>query len=147
VTAREVPLAEAAEALGLTTETLRQRLKRGKTLCGTKRPDGWYVLLDHTQLAGRPVAQPAATSHDPLPPAVNGHNQSQPDAVSSQLVDTLQAEVADLRQANSELRRQLAAALHQRVLPAPESTRVDPETVSPDTGSRLWWAALLWWSR
>jgi hypothetical protein len=62
VTAREVPLAEAAETLGLTTETLRQRLKRGKTLCGTKRPDGWYVLLDHTQLAGRPV-----TTHHPRP--------------------------------------------------------------------------------
>lgn len=151
MTVREVPLAEAAERLGLTTEALRQRLKRGKTLRGTKRPDGWYVQLDQSQLAGRPVT----TSSDQPPPTVNGHDQSQPDAatdpdrtrldaVTSQLVDVLAAEVADLRQANSELRRLLALALQTRALPAPRDEPIPTDGVV----SRPWWARWrAWWRR
>ena len=63
--------------------------------------------------------------------------------------DQLEATVADLRgrlnaqeQAEAELRRLLALALQTRVLPEPRD-----ETVSRDTISRPWWAALLWWWR
>ena len=63
--------------------------------------------------------------------------------MTSQLVDTLAAEVVDLRQANSELRRLLAAALQQRALPAP---RESPEEMSQAaTFSHPWWARWRWW--
>src|SRR5262245_48738837 len=100
---REVPLVEAAALLGMTPEAVRQRVKRGKTLRGTRRPDGWYVAVDQSRL----IVTDHATDHDQSRSAVNGHDQSQsatatnhdqssPD-LSAQLIATMDATIIDLR--------------------------------------------------
>jgi hypothetical protein len=63
-----LPLAEAAQQLGLTTEALRKRINRG-TIVGRKRRGQWYVELD-TVPSGRPdvggqTAGQAATDQEP----------------------------------------------------------------------------------
>ena len=75
---REVPLVEAAALLGMTTVAVRQRVKRGKTLRGTRRPDGWHVV-DQPRL----VTQSAATDRDQSRSAMNGHDQSQSAAATN----------------------------------------------------------------
>jgi hypothetical protein len=161
MTGREVPLGEAADLLGLTTEALRQRLKRGKSLRGVKRAGEWYVLLDQSQLDGQPVA----SSHDQSQPVMNGHDQTRLDA----------GEVAALREAlaagrdetiylRGELQRQLerhaeeTAAWQERLREAhllaaqrpalPAAAETPTETPRNDcAGSaespRSWWAR--WW--
>src|SRR5438445_12175484 len=118
MTTREVPLVEAAAILGMTPEAVRQRVKRGKTLRGTRRPDGWYVDVDQSRL----VTQSAATDHEQSRSAMNGHEQSQSTAATdhdqsrpdttAQLVAMMDATIVDLRrqlavreQAEAELRR------------------------------------------
>src|SRR4051794_24007934 len=151
---RVVPLVEAAALLGMTPEAVRQRVKRGKTLRGTRRPDGWYVAVDQSRL----VTTDHATNHDQSRPTVYGHDRSQsatatnhdqspPDA-TAQLIAMMDATIIDLRrqltvreQAEAELRRLVAAALQQRALPAPREESALPG--SSDAPRPPWWAR--WW--
>lgn len=55
--------------------------------------------------------------------------------LSRELIDVLRAEVEDLRQANSELRRLLAVALSSRALPEPRGTGDHTSPPLP----RPWW--------
>lgn len=54
-----VPLAEAAQRLGLSTEAVRKRLERG-TLSGVKRGRAWYVLMPDEPSGHRPDERPDA---------------------------------------------------------------------------------------
>jgi hypothetical protein len=78
-------LAAAAVRLGLTVETVRKRLQRGK-IKGFKRPDGtWRVTLDRVDNEQDSPGQPAGQEQDKLAQA------------RDDLVDQLRSENAFLR--------------------------------------------------
>jgi hypothetical protein len=135
-------LAEAATTLGVSVETIRRRVKRGQ-------------LASHHDAAGHlwihlpdPARQPSVNGQAP---ASQGASHRLPDdsQPSRELVDTLQATVAEQR-VELEARRREVQELHvllQRAqmlaLPAPSSA----ETLESLERSRPWWTALLWWWR
>src|SRR5215211_5142282 len=96
---REVPLAEAATLLGLTPEAVRLRLRRGKTLRGTRRADGWYVALP-SDLDATVRDRPAATNGDHAQPYTSTDDWSRPNAATdhdqSQPIATDQASAAEI---------------------------------------------------
>jgi len=125
---RELPLAEAADELGLTSEALRMRWRRGKAR-GRRDDAGkvWIVLGPNKpeQPTGR---RPNA-------------DRSKPEQ-SNELVEVLKGQVSDLQkrldaaeQAQSEMRRLLLSSQQQLAemtkrlpeLPAPEAVRAAPE--------------------
>lgn len=125
---------DAAKALGLTEEAVRQRVKRG-TLDSIKVGGNLFVLLD----TGRSNDTSYDRSNDHEQPVVEGPNDRSSEM--SRLVETLEDEVAHLRrqldQANDRDRdnRRITAGLVQRVpeLEAPRETRDAPETVTVGT--------------
>ena len=162
-----VTVADAAKLLGLTTEAVRMRVKRG-TLASKKMAGTVYVLLDQGEVG--PNEEPNARPNVQPNNQTNEHTNDQPNMeVVSRLEDhnsTLHAQVDHLQREleirNEELRRKdhlLAAAL-ERIpeLEAPRGEpRVEPEAathlhpgVDPqgeDAGqekakSRSWWARI-----
>ena len=128
-------LDEAAAILGVNREAVRSRVRRG-SLSGEKIAGVWYVSLAGQVATGRPADRP------PRPGPRN------------ELVATLQAEVEDLRrrldrsqEAEAELRRLLAGALHSlpagSPTPAPEQTHSAPQTAVTPPPRRPWWRRLL----
>jgi excisionase family DNA binding protein len=115
---------EAAELLGTTVDSIRKRVQRG-TIPYEKASDGrvWIVLDDVQDLAG------------------HRQDTDQPQSDSGALISELRARISSLeyqleqeRQANSEHRRLLAAAL-ERIPPqleAPQEARESPETVEEE---------------
>src|SRR3712207_403203 len=89
-----VTLAQAAVALGITPEGVRQRIRRGK-LSAYKVGRDWYVNLNKPATVLRSVAQPdtpqEAEPTDRLP--VSGGEQ----AATTELIGQLRGEVAFLR--------------------------------------------------
>ena len=115
---------EAAELLGTTVDAIRKRVQRG-TIPYEKNSDGRvWIVLDAVQ--------------DPT-----GHRQDTnlPQSDSGALISELHARISSLeyqleqeRQANSEHRRLLAAAL-ERIPPqleAPSEARESPQTVAEE---------------
>jgi hypothetical protein len=129
-----VTVADAAKLLGLSTEAVRMRVKRG-TLASTRVAGTVYVLLSQPnagpngQPNGRPNTQP------------NGGPTDQPNDQPA-LVRSLEDQVSYLRQQlatrDEELRRKdhlLAAALKRipELLPSPDAEPRDaPETVAEE---------------
>ena len=83
----EVSLAEAAHRLGVSVESLRKRLQRGKTLRGVKRGEQWYVPLADVEadLAAstaapwlRPDAGTPPASEPSSPPVAASTGRGQP---------------------------------------------------------------------
>jgi excisionase family DNA binding protein len=116
---------EAAELLGTTVDAIRKRVQRG-TIPYEKDSDGRvWIVLDAVQ-------------------NVTGHRQDadQPQSDSGALISELRARISSLeyqleqeRQANSEHRRLLAAAL-ERIPPqleAPSDEREPPQTVEEES--------------
>jgi hypothetical protein len=166
-TRRRVTVPDAADALGITVEAVRGRIKRGK-LGHVKDGGTVYVLLpiDRTR--------PDTTSHQPDNDRITDQ---------SKLIEVLEAQVEDLRarldraeEANRENRRLLAAAF-ERIPPqleAPRETRDAPqgaaeasegaeprsdgagpqrgaqghsnmvERPAEETPRRPWWARIFW---
>ena len=126
-----VTVADAAKLLGLSTEAVRMRVKRG-TLASTRVAGTVYVLL----------SQPTAGPNDQPNGRPNGRPNDQPNDQTA-LVRSLEDQVAYLRQQlatrDEELRRKdhlLAAAL-ERIpeLPSPEAEPQDVHetaTAEPD---------------
>ncbi len=123
-TRRRVTVPDAADALGITVEAVRGRIKRGK-LGHVKDAGTVYVLL--------PIdgARPDKTSHQPDNDRITDQ---------SKLIGVLEAQVEDLRarldradEANRENRR-IIAGLVQRIpeLEATPEPRDEPETVAED---------------
>ena len=147
-----VTVADAAKLLGLTTEAVRMRVKRG-TLASTKIAGTVYVLLDRGEV--RPNEEPNARP--------NERTNDQPNTeVISRLEDhnsTLHAQVDHLQREleirNEELRRKdhlLAAALERipELEPVKEhgpEPRESPLNASEERGNgsvpqdepRCWW--------
>ncbi len=124
-TRRRYTVQEAAEALGVSVEALRGRIKRG-TIAHEREGERVYVLLD--------TDQPAAGRDQDA-----DHPPDQP-----QLVDELRARVEDLREqlaaereANKENRR-IIAALTSRIpqLEPPREAQNEPERPAE---RRSWW--------
>lgn len=109
-TTKRLTIPEAARDLGVTSEAVRGRVKRG-TLKSERDADGTvYVLLDEVK-RGQPTADQAATDHQP---------NAGPPRDQSELVEALRARVESLEhqleEANTrdrENRRLLAAALER----------------------------------
>ena len=125
-----VTVSDAAKLLGLSTEAVRMRVKRG-TLASTRVAGTVYVLL----------SQPTAGPNDQPNGRPNGRPNDQPNDQTA-LVRSLEDQVAYLRQQlatrDEELRRKdhlLAAALERipELLPSPEAEpRGAPETVAEE---------------
>src|SRR5829696_3667650 len=116
---RRIPLREAAEALGVSKDALRQRIRRG-TIRSEKGEDGRvYVYLDASAYAS------ADGVHDAT--------ADQPDR-TAELIATLREQLAAERRANEENRR-IIAALTQRI-PELEAPREPPsEPSEPPTAA------------
>lgn len=83
---RALPIADAAELLGVSIETLRKRLQRGREK-GYKDTDGtWRVLVD-----------PPAPEPEPVPTAPPAPAEPPPQIV--EMLERLSAQVDDLKQA------------------------------------------------
>ncbi len=91
-----VTVADAAKLLGLSTEAVRMRVKRG-TLASTRVAGTVYVLIDqpNDEPNGRPNDQP------------NGQPNAQPNVDPTPLVESLREHNADLRDQVEHLRQEL----------------------------------------
>ena len=142
-----VTLAQAAAALGITPEGVRQRIRRGK-LSAYKIGRDWYVNLNKPATVLRSVAQPdtaqEAEQSDRLP--VSGGEQ----AATIELIGQLRAEVAFLRDEilflRDELRRrdgheQPGVPLLADWMPAPTPAAPSPLTQRQPQEQRVrrWW--------
>lgn len=124
-TSRRFTVQEAAEALGVTVEAIRGRIKRG-TLTSTKGEDGAvFVQLPNGD-------QSTGQTHDQPRPAVE----------QTELVEALRDQIEYLRQqleeanrANAEHRRLLAAAFER--IPELEPAQ-EPRAEEPSE-RRSWW--------
>ena len=114
-----VSLRDAAEALGVSTDTVRRRLKRGN-LPGEQRstPHGpsWFVLLPRETAAAA-----AAPSDEPtMPGAVNGLTGAAIElAVLQERVAGLEATLTQVQEERDRLvqgERELRALLHQQAI-------------------------------
>jgi hypothetical protein len=131
---QRVTVAQAAEILGVTVEAVRGRIKRG-TLEHERHSGTVYVLLPADQMpTGRQPGDDQATDR----PRSDGN------ALISEMrdrIESLEHQLEQERQANSEHRRLLAAAL-ERIPPqleAPQETRESPESPGPtDVGGEIW---------
>ena len=116
---RRVDLQEAAELLGITSDAVRKRAKRGTMPYETGADGKLYVWID----TGRTGPDAGRTNDN------NINNDSDPrDELIAMLKEQLEAE----REANRENRRLLAAALERiPAIESPEATESPPETAEP----------------
>ena len=126
---RRLTVAEASEVLGVTVEAVRGRIKRG-TLEHERDSGTVFVLLDaddDDQSADQTRPDDDQTADRP---------QSASGALISEMrdrIESLERQLEQERQANSEHRRLLAAAL-ERIPPqleAPQEARESPESSRP----------------
>lgn len=156
-------VAEAAEALGITTEAARMRVKRG-TLSSTRVDGTVYVLLDRPN--PRPNGPNAGSNDQPNPRpngsvgGPNGRTNGHPDTGAGALLAAKDETISHLRREldarNEELRRKdaILLTLAQRV-PELEASQGGQEDVQePASGGgvveyreepdgRSWWRRLL----
>src|SRR5215210_6468431 len=125
---QRVTVAQAAEILGVTVEAVRGRIKRG-TLEHERHSGTVYVLLPADQMP---------TGRQPGDDQAADRPRSDGNALISEMRDritSLEHQLEQERQANSEHRRLLAAAL-ERIPPQLETPREAPEaseTVEEET--------------
>jgi excisionase family DNA binding protein len=137
-----VTVADAAELLGLSTEAVRMRVKRG-TLASTKMGGTVYVLLDGPN--ERPNAKPNAGPNI----GTNGRPNPRPNVETTPMVANLREHNADLRDQVEHLRRELDTrneelrrkdtiimAMTQRIpeLEAPQEPQDGPEKAAEHPG-------------
>lgn len=123
-----VDLAEAARRLGLTTDAVRKRIKRGQLLASKGEGGRWYVHLDAVQ--DRPDTEPLREHSQP-------GQLNEPDA---DLVDELKREVARLER-DLDWHKRMMAELVSRVPQLPERTAPASEAVDvvDKKKPRPWW--------
>ena len=158
-----IPMDDAAAALGITVNAVRQRLKRG-TLRGHKTPAGWVVFL--------PTDQSTSSGHDqPATDRPQAHGRPPTNRPTDQVgIAPLADLIADLTRENRELAAAAALwqersrylserlqALEAGPIAAPAATTTNqPAATTHDTGaqeaqivpkptpatSRSWWKRL-----
>jgi transposase-like protein len=145
---RRLTVPQAAEALGVTVDAVRGRIRRGK-LKSEQHAGTVYVWLD--ALEDDDSRGPSATSHGP------SDDQSERIEDFREQVAYLREQLQAERQAHAEARRLLMAAL-ERIPPqleapseepseAPETVEGEPERAEPRSGTsgsqegaqRPWW--------
>jgi hypothetical protein len=103
-----VGVVEAARILGVSTDAVRARLRRG-TLEGEKIEGEWHVRLPHRQDADRTSAEPTGTQQDGtgIRPAEQQDSDRTPTVVDltplTKLIERQAKELADLREAGTFL--------------------------------------------
>jgi hypothetical protein len=113
-------VAEAADALGVTVDAVRSRIKRG-TIDHVRAGGRVYVLL------GDDEARPG---HDQDTDQGGGQGTTVPEDRTAELIATLREQLQAERQAHAEARRLLAAALERiPAIEAPQEAPESPETV------------------
>jgi hypothetical protein len=132
---RTVEMAEAARVLGISTEAVRKRIKRG-SLKAQKNGDGqWLVIMDETKFAT--AAQVDAASASSTMEMVRT-----PAAIEEALrdeVDVLRDEVTFMRTEISRLETIIVAlSQNAKLLNAPQQV---PQPVSPKP-KMSWWHRL-----
>jgi predicted ArsR family transcriptional regulator len=125
-TRRRLSVTEAADALGITVDAVRSRVKRD-TIDHVRVGARVYVLLgDDESRPGRDQHTDQRTDQD----------TKTPEDRSAELIVTLREQLQAERQAHAEARRLLAAALERiPAIEAPSDERESPQTVEePDRG-------------
>jgi hypothetical protein len=113
-------VAESADALGVTVDAVRSRIKRG-TIDHVRAGGRVYVLL------GDDEARPG---HDQDTDQGGGQGTTVPEDRTAELIATLREQLQAERQAHAEARRLLAAALERiPAIEAPQEAPESPETV------------------
>src|SRR5215208_3382800 len=117
-TRRRLTVAEAADALGITVDAVRSRIKRG-TIEHERKGGRVYVLL------GVDESRPG---YDQDTDQGGDQGTTAPEDRTAELIATLQEQLQAERQAHGEARRLLAAALERiPALEAPEGGPGSPE--------------------
>jgi predicted nucleic acid-binding Zn-ribbon protein len=120
-------VAEAADALGITVDAVRSRLKRG-TIDHERKGGRVYVLLG---------ADEARPGHNQDTDQVSDQGARESEDRTAELITTLREQLQAERQAHAEARRLLAAAL-ERIPPQLEAPSVVRESdVSPEPTGEL----------
>jgi hypothetical protein len=142
-------VAEAADALGITVDAIRSRLKRG-TIDHERKGGRVYVLLG---------ADEPRPGHDQDTDQGGDQGTTAPEDRTAELIATLQEQLQAERRAHAEARRLLAAALEripaieapQEASEASETVEEDPERTEPRSATggaqegvqRPWWRRLI----
>ena len=122
-TRRRLTVAQAADALGITVDAVRSRVKRG-TIDHVRVGGRVYVLL------GDDESRPGRDQHTD-----QGGDQgtTAPEDRTAELIATLREQLQAERQAHAEARRLLAAALERiPAIEAPSDERESPQSVQEE---------------
>jgi hypothetical protein len=140
-----VTVIDAARILGVSTDAVRARLRRG-TLEGEKIEGEWHVRLPHRQDADRTSAEPTGTQQD---------SDRTPTVVDltplTELIERQAKELADLREAGTFLtirNRHLEDRLKQLTAgetPPTTSSEAPESSQANETGPRGVWDRLRRW--
>jgi flagellar motility protein MotE (MotC chaperone) len=139
-------VAEAADALGISVDAVRSRVKRG-TIAHVRDGGHVYVLL------GDDEARPG---HDQGTDQGGDQGTTAPEDRTAELIATLREQLQAERQAHAEARRLLAAALEripaieapQEASEASETVEEEPDRAEPHSATveaqegtqrRSWW--------
>jgi flagellar motility protein MotE (MotC chaperone) len=129
-TRRRLSVAEAADALGITVDAVRSRVKRG-TMAHVRESGRVYVLLG---------ADESRPGHDQDTDQGVDQGTTAPEDRTAELIATLREQLQAERQAHAEARRLLAAALERiPAIEAPADERESSQTVEEEqerTGPR-----------
>jgi hypothetical protein len=144
-TVRRVTVPEAAETLGVTTDAVRSRMRRGK-LRREEGEDGTvYVVLEADGFDGQTTAEDRQNINEPTGEDGQRTVEGGQKTVEDGLVEVLQDQVSYLRdqleeahRANAEHRRLLAAALERipAIEEAPSEPRESDVSATDDVGER-----------
>ncbi len=136
-TRRRLTVAQAADAMGVTVDAIRARIKR-ETIEHVREGGRVYVILGTDQ---------DATKRDQDPAQYSDHPETGP-AYRDELVEELRDRVGALEEANRENRR-IIAGLIQRVpeLEPPRDERDARETVAEDRDPGVQRRERSWWRR
>src|SRR5215211_7845945 len=122
-TRRRLSVAEAADALGITVDAVRSRIKRG-TMEHERKGGRVYVLLG---------ADEPRLGHDQDTDQGGDQGTTAPEDRTAELIATLREQLQAERQAHAEARRLLAAALERiPAIEAPQEASETSETVEEE---------------
>src|SRR5687768_5073238 len=147
-TRRRLSVAEAADALGVTVDAVRSRIKRG-TIAHERKGGRVYVLLGDDE--SRP-------GHDLGDDQASAQGARESEDRTAELIATLREQLQAERQAHAEARRIIAGLVEripaieapQEASEASETVEEEPERAEPrpdkvesqETVQRPWWRRL-----